>query len=319
MDSGAYVIAVDGGGTKTIACLAERAARQGKSDGILGRGTAGPSNPQAAGFPQSLANLAEAVESAFAAAGLERSTVQAACLGVSGVGRAAERSRLEAWNNKYRLAHTLMIVHDAVPVLAAGTPEKWGVALIAGTGSFAYGRNADGMDARAGGWGYLFGDEGSGYALGVEALRAAARAADGRAQPTSLLARLLKHFGLAEAEQLIPAVYAHAGDRAAIAALAQHVLDAAEAGDSVAEEVLACGAAELAELVATLARRLGFARTSFPLAVTGGLLLGSTRLQRNLAGELARRGLCAEPMTMVHDPVLGAVRLAREAADQASN
>lgn len=317
MQPSEYIIAVDGGGTKTVVCLAERAA--GGFDGVVGRGIGGPSNPQGVGFPQALANLEEGVESAFAAAGLARCTVQAACLGMSGVGRAEDRSRLEAWNDQYRLAHTLTLVHDAVPVLAAGTPEKWGVALIAGTGSFAYGRNAAGMDARAGGWGYLFGDEGSGYALGVEALRAAARAADGRAQPTSLLARLLKHFGITEPGQLIPAVYAHPGDRAAIAGLAQHLLEAADAEDVVAQAILARGAVELAEMVATLATRLGFAQTTFPLAMAGGLLLGAERLQRDLAGELLRRGLRAQPLTPVHDPVLGAVRLAREAADQASN
>src|SRR6185437_6227673 len=94
-------------------------------------------------------------------------------------------------------------------------PAQVGVALIAGTGSIAVGRNAAGVAARVGGWGHLLGEEGSGYAIGSAALNAAVRAADGRGEPTSLLQRILATWGLSAAPELIPYVYADANTRGA--------------------------------------------------------------------------------------------------------
>src|SRR5207302_776208 len=100
---------------------------------------------------------------------------------------------------------------DAALLLAAGTPEGWGVAVVAGTGSMAFARAADGRTARAGGWGPLLGDEGSGYAIALAGLRAAARSADGRAQVTPLTDRLLAAYGLTRPQELIGAVYRGGG------------------------------------------------------------------------------------------------------------
>ena len=316
MQHGQHVIAVDGGGTKTVACLATITGSG--AEGIIGRGASGPSNPHAVGMPQALNHLGQAVEAAFASAGLPLASVLAACLGMSGMGRAEERERLEAWNQEFRLARFFRIVHDAEPVLAAGTPDNWGIALIAGTGSLAFGRNPGGAEARTGGWGYLFGDEGSGYWLGVEALRAAARAADGRDASTRLLEQLLVHFEVDRPEQLVQAVYPQAGDRAAIAALAQIVLENAGEGDAVAQSIVKRAAGDLSDMVETLARRLKMETAQFPLALTGGLLLAADRLRQQLAEELQRRGLRLDAR-VVHEPVLGSLRLAREVALQASN
>ena len=105
------------------------------------------------------------------------------------------------------------MIEDAALLLAAGTPDGWGVAVVAGTGSMAFARGTDGRTARAGGWGPLLGDEGSGYALALSGLRAAARAADGRAQATLLTDRLLAACGLSRPEDLVGIVY-QGGDRA---------------------------------------------------------------------------------------------------------
>ena len=85
-----------------------------------------------------------------------------------------------------RLARHVEVTNDAAILLAAGTPDGWGVALVSGTGSIAFGRAPDGRTARGGGWGYLLGDEGSAYALVLAGLQAVARAADGRGEPTCL-------------------------------------------------------------------------------------------------------------------------------------
>ena len=157
------VIGVDGGGSRTRARLANA-----RGD-TLGNGEAGPANPHAKGFQAAEREIRIAVESAFSDARVERQTVGAVCLGISGVDRPEERTRFIAWARETIAPHVL-VVNDGEIVLAAGSPENWGVALIAGTGSIAWGKTRDGRIARAGGWGYMIGDEGSGFDLAREAI-----------------------------------------------------------------------------------------------------------------------------------------------------
>src|SRR5689334_7188097 len=151
------VIGVDGGGTKTSAWLARLSP---SCHGPLGRGQAGPGNPRAVGFETAPRNIGLAIDEAFAAAGIPPVTLARACLALAGADRPAERAQLEAWGSQRHLAEQLIVTNDAEPILAAGAENGWGVALICGTGSFAFARNAAGQTARCGGWGYLLGDEG---------------------------------------------------------------------------------------------------------------------------------------------------------------
>jgi N-acetylglucosamine kinase-like BadF-type ATPase len=136
---------------------------------------------------------------------------------LAGADREENRQRLERWARDRRLARVFRVVHDAAPLLAAGTPNGWGVALIAGTGSFAFAQSRDGATARAGGWGYLLGDEGSGYAIALAGLRAAALAVDRRGRRTALVEGFMARLGVPKPVDLIPAVYRIANDRKAIA------------------------------------------------------------------------------------------------------
>src|SRR5690606_12096698 len=122
-----------------------------------------------------------------------------------------------------------------------------GILLIAGTGSSAWARGVDGRTARAGGWGHLLGDEGSGYALGVAALRAVARAHDGRAPSTDLRDAVLRHANVAAPEALI--AWAASAAKAEIAALAPCVAEAAAADDAVARAIVDRAARDLADHV----------------------------------------------------------------------
>ena len=299
------VLGVDGGGTRTVAFLATR-----RESGwtVLGRGEAGPSNRQAVGTSAALAALDEATGQAFAAAGRKRCAVNAACLGLAGAGRPGDQEIVREWAARAHLAASVQVIEDAALLLAAGTPDGWGVAVVAGTGSMAFSRSADGRTARSGGWGPLLGDEGSGYAIALAGLRAATRAADGRAPVTLLTDRLLAAYGLARPEEFIGAVY-RGGDRAALAALAPVVLEAAEAGDAAAEEIIREAAAELASATAAAARQLDLGAT-FPVAVAGGLLVASTGYRERFLAALTARGLTANPVALVTDPAEGAVRLA---------
>ena len=160
------VIGIDGGGSKTQALVATL-------DGlVLGRGTAGASNYQGVGLLAAQAAIDQAIEAALADTGLPKVVVRSVCLGLAGVGRADDRAIFDDWVRKRLPGAAFRVANDAELVLAAGSEAGWGLAVIAGTGSIAYGRNPAGVIARAGGWGPLLGDEGSGYAIGRAAFRA---------------------------------------------------------------------------------------------------------------------------------------------------
>ncbi len=300
----ALVLGIDGGGTRTRARLANW------HGDTLGEGEAGASNPQGIGFAAAQANLLTAIQNAFDAAHLERTRVAAACLGLAGADRPDERHLLTEWARE-QIAPRVEIINDGLTVLAAGTPENWGVALIAGTGSSAWGRAPDGRTTRAGGWGYLIGDEGSAYWLACQALHAATQAADGRGDATRLLRASLDFWNLREPSELVARVYRTGLTPADFARLAPVVMDAAHAGDPVAQKIVADAADALATLIVAVARKLQFdAATEIPLALTGGLLLETASLRARVLESARARGYRFAP-ALVHAPVAGAVRLAR--------
>jgi N-acetylmuramic acid 6-phosphate etherase len=337
----ALVLGVDGGGSKTLAWLAPlvaEAASFGNSEGDSSRqpgrslhaiGEAGPSNPQSAGWAAALANVDRAIHNAFVAAGIPRATVASACLAIAGAGREAEQERLRTWAQQRRIAEHVVVTHDAQPVLAAGTPHGTGIAVIAGTGSFVFGSvgvqasacgpqpegcTPTACTARAGGWGFLIGDDGSGYDIARQGLRAAMTAVDGRGPATNLERAFAEALGVSSARDLPAAVARHADDREWIAGLARIVFTAAEAGDAVAAGILDRAADDLAALIESVARQLCAGTHPVPLALAGGLLVHSALLQDRLVECVGRRGVIVETIGLVPDPVAGAVMIARNAA-----
>ena len=298
-------LGIDGGGTRTVALLATPGTNGCWR--VLGRGEAGPSNQQVVGIEAALAALDHAAAEAFATAGLSRRSARAAYLGLAGAGRPDDQAIIHDWAKRNHLADAVEVIEDAALLLAAGTPEGWGVAVVAGTGSMAFARSAVGRTARAGGWGHLLGDEGSGYAIAVAGLRAAARAADGRGPATSLTDRLLAAYGLTRPQELIGVVYPGC-DRTSIAALAPAVLEEAER-DPVADEIARSAATELAVAAGAAAHSLGLGAT-FPLALAGGLLVSSAGYRQRFLDALTARGITAGPVGLVTEPAEGAVRLA---------
>lgn len=299
-----YVLGVDGGGSKTLAIVVDERGQE------CGRGLAGSSNYQAVGVPAAVRQVRAAVAGALEAAGAGgRSPCRAAWLGLAGIDRARDVAlllpRLRA------LAGTVRLTNDAELALGA-LPDQVGVALIAGTGAIALGRDAHGRIARASGWGHIMGDEGSGYTMGCQALRAAVRAADGRAPTTVLLARILEHWQLRAASELIEQVYGHE-DKARIAGLAPLVLAAARAGDPAARRIVRASAAELALAVTTVCRQLRLDAQAVPLSLAGGLLLGDARLRAGVLRQV-RGGSAQAPYTLVAEPALSAARAARDIA-----
>jgi N-acetylglucosamine kinase-like BadF-type ATPase len=304
------VLGIDGGGTGTVALLAE--ARPGADAPWvpLGRGEAGPSNIQAVGTAEALRALEDAIGRAFAAPGLERRPVASACFGLAGAGRPEDQAVVRSWAEQAGLARVIEVTSDTALLLAVGTPDGWGVAVVAGTGSTALARTAGGATARAGGWGCLMGDEGSGYALTLAGLRAVARADDGRGPATRLTEAFLRELGLAKPADLVATVYRGGRDRAGLAALAPVVLRCAQERDAVAETVVTAAADELAEAAVAAARKSGLEHQTVPLALAGGVLLASSNYRERVLEAVAAKGLRVGPVTLVSEPAEGAVRLA---------
>jgi N-acetylglucosamine kinase-like BadF-type ATPase len=302
------LLGIDGGGTKTDAWLAE--APPGGELQVVGRGRAGPGNPRSVGFSEALSQLDAAIERAFGDAARDRREIDAACICLAGCDRPRDKAAIREWTDARQVARRVLLTHDAEPILAKGTPDGHGVALISGTGSLAFGRNARGDTARVGGWGYRFGDEGSGYALAIAGLRAAARSADGRGPETCLLTRFQKHLAAENPLELIEVLYDRHATQRTFADLAPLVFEAASAGDRVAMELVTAAASDLAELVAAVVRCLSLPTVDLPLALAGSLLLKSDLLRGELIVQLRRQQSILCRVDMVSQPVLGAVAMA---------
>jgi N-acetylglucosamine kinase-like BadF-type ATPase len=308
---GTLLIGIDGGGSHTVAVVATttRAGNGSLEWSVAGRGQAGPCNRHAVGTERALQALDLAVDAAFADADIARRPADAACMGLAGVDRPDDLAVVRDWTEQARLAGHVEITHDAALVLAAGTPEGWGVAIVAGTGSIAFGRAPDGRCDRAGGWGYILGDEGSAYGIVIEALRAAARAADGRGADTVLLERFLQKMELRKPGDLVSTIHGGSWDRARLATLAPLVMEVAEI-DEVARSIVTGAGTALALAAATVARKLGLTERKLPLAVTGGVVLANAGYREGIVSALKTFGIDAEPVTPVTEPAEGALRLA---------
>ncbi len=308
MTSRCLLLGVDGGGSSTEAWLAS-------ADGeVLGQGVGGPSNAKAVGPEAARHALETAIAGAFADAGESRARVEVACLGLAGFDRPSDRALLALWNDDGQWARRLATQNDGALVIAAGTPEGWGVGVIAGTGSIATARAPDGRTARAGGWGHLIGDEGSAYRLSLDALSLVARRHDGResrpALGDPLTERLAAALGVSEPGEIVTALYAPEFTRARIAALAPEVLMACASAPADSDRLLVPAGRSLAELAAVAARALGRRAGPLPIALAGGFMLASATVRAALLAELRIHGY--EPAhQLVPEPVKGAIVIAR--------
>lgn len=311
--SSRYLLGVDAGGSKTQVLLGELVDGQMRSIGSA-VGTAG--NPRSVGFEVALTTIQTTITNAFNDAGVAPTPVAHACFSVAGAGSPDEQQRIRDWCERSQIALQMSIVGDA-ECLLAGT-DGVGIALIAGTGSMAWGRDVGGASARAGGNGYLFDDEGSGYWLAAAALRRVCMAADARQEPTSLLPAILEHLDLASASKLIGWCYESPDPRRQIASLAPLVFQE-YVQDPASQEIVHAGARALATLVAAVARELAFSDGNFTLACAGSVLLKQPVYQRLLATELNRLNITPQKTCWIDNPVEGALQMACTAAHSQSS
>ena len=297
----AIFLGIDGGGSKT-SCLI------GDETSILGSGSAAGSNLVRVGEAQARKALASAIRQACAVAHVATPQIQRVCVGLAGAAR-PEISELVHRIVSELIPGEVKVVGDMVIALEAAFGSGPGVIVIAGTGSIAYGRNAEGQTARAGGWGFAISDEGSGHWVGRVAVGAAIRAHDG-AEGENTLEGLMKSWRLETREQLVLA--ANATPPADFAALFPAVLSLADAGDPIARDVLTQAGSELAKLARTVIRRLFPQSGAVPVAMSGGVFGSSPLVRQVFYNNLRSEYPDALLNPSVIEPVQGALELARK-------
>jgi glucosamine kinase len=275
--SAPVVIGVDGGGTTLRAVLLDGTGAE------LARHET-PSVHLTGGSPGMVAvALRGAVEGACRRAAVDL-PVDALWAGMAGAGQEPARGELEEALMRAGLAHRVGVGTDVDAAFHDAFGERPGILLMAGTGSIGWGRAEDGRQARVGGWGWLLGDEGSGYAIGLEAMKRVARSADGRAPATQLSQRLLARLRLSRAEELI--AWSSTAPRRAVAGLVPEIHAAAIEGDASAAEILEAAVEALEAHVLTLLQTLGPWARSPTVALGGGLLSSGGPLHDKLVGVL---------------------------------
>jgi N-acetylglucosamine kinase len=266
-------LGIDGGQSSTTAMIGDENGR------VLGFGRGGPCNHvrAAEGRTKFLSAIGGCVSTACAEAGLDPATVafECVCAGFSG-GPADKRELLGELLRTERLEVTI----DAVIALAGANAGEPAIITIAGTGSISLGRNRAGRIARAGGWGYLFGDEGGGFDITRQALRAALRHEEGWGPETSLRDVLLAETGSADINDLMHRMYTTDFPRPRIAAMAKLVDQAAAAGDVVARNIILHAAQELATYSAAVRAQLFEDGEPVFVAHIGGVFRSRLLLER---------------------------------------
>jgi N-acetylglucosamine kinase-like BadF-type ATPase len=304
-----FFLGIDGGGSKTRCVL-------GDERSLLGSGSASGCNVLRVGEACAQNSLQAAIHEACVQAGLSPRDITRTCAGIAG-GARQEIAGVVRHLLKGIVGGEIEVAGDMEIAFEDAFGAGPGVIVISGTGSIAHGRNAQGEAARAGGWGHAISDEGSGHWIGVAAIRAALRARD-RGDNPGLLQDLMNALGAETVEELVVRVNANpAPDFASLfpvvlsTAHAPRVLSAADAGDSIAKEVLECAGNELGKLAETVIRRLFTAEEEVCVATHGGVLASSVQVKESLVEHLRTRDARVQFLSREIDPANGALARAR--------
>lgn len=292
----AVVIGLDIGGTKTRGVRFE-------GSHVVTDESVGSANVQNVTPAQAAAHLAEL----FALIG--GGSVAQVYAGAGGIDTDDDAAALAALIEPYVPGAKITVVHDSRLLLAAGG-VRTGVAVIAGTGSAAWGKNSSGREARAGGWGYLLGDEGSGYWLGREAVRHSLRRMNQGLEPDELTLALLQSCGVDHPNKLIALFHSPDTGRRFWAQRARLVVEAADGGHAPGRALIDQAGRDLAALAEQTLRQLGI---EGPVVLGSGLGMNVPRLQEAFREALAGAGF-SDVRVLQHDPVFGVLQLVAEQA-----
>jgi N-acetylglucosamine kinase-like BadF-type ATPase len=278
-------LGVDGGGSKTAFLLIDESGR------VLASHTEGPAYYLQIGLDEMRDMLARGIGTTLRMGGVAAGTLNYAFLGLPAYGEDSQLlPALDSAASPLLQPAQYRCGNDAVCGWAGALACQDGINVVAGTGSIAYGE-FEGRTARAGGWGELFGDEGSAYWVAREGLKLFARMSDGRAPRGALYGIVRRHFGLKADLDVCAAIYGETALRNELAGLAKLVAEAALAGDAEAAAVFAAAAAELAQIVAAVQRGLGIpAGVPVTVSYSGGLFQQRELLLQPFESMLAGHG-----------------------------
>jgi N-acetylglucosamine kinase-like BadF-type ATPase len=295
------VIGIDAGGTKTLGYLADEKKK------ILAEAHDAGANFHTSG-PQAVEVVLRRVfKKLLAGQGLLPTAI---CVGMAGVDRESEADEVGTILRRIGCQAPIIVVNDGLVALCAGVGDQPGLVVISGTGSIAYGYNRQLHAARAGGWGHIIGDEGSGYWIGRQALSAVVRAADGRGPATRLTAEVLEHFKIDDVVALPQIVYDRDWPRKSVAALGPLVQRALESGDLLATTIVERAADELALSARSVASKLQLDHEMFPAVLAGGAFQVVPALVAAVTQRFVQSFDQCHVQHLEHEPALGAVHLA---------
>jgi N-acetylglucosamine kinase-like BadF-type ATPase len=309
MNKPLYIIGIEGGATKTIAVLCAL-------DGIiLSEAQGGPSNFHNIGIEKTVNTLLDLIQTCCHSVGCNVSQIGAVVAGLAGAGRVLDQQRitdnlLEAARMRNFNLEKVFIESDARIALEGAFSGKPGIVVIAGTGSIVFGKDEHDRVYRAGGWGRLIGDEGSGYAIGREAFHAVAKLLDGYGEKTKLVKLFDEKSGLGTQEAIIDAIY---GEKYDVASVVPVVIEAASKGDQVAKKILVHASSDLVEVINTVLRKMNKGRKGIQkrsLAFVGSLLMNDNFYSRKIRSVIKREVPLVSIRHAESSPVVGAALMA---------
>lgn len=297
------VLAIDGGQTSTKALIADTEGN------VLGRGTGSPCDhiqgPH--GYERNRAAIQSAARAAIADAAVDASAIVAAGMGLTSCPPELDAKPLfEEMLREIVQPAYVWISHDAASNLAGASAGGPGIVVIAGGGSIAYGVDDNGNEFRAGGMGYLMGDEGSAWWIGLRAIHAAAGAADGRGDDTDLLPYVLEHYSIPTIRHIVSILYGPDFRRDQVSALAPDVVRIAH-DDAVAREIVTAAGIRLARLANAVARRLFADQERVNVYPTGGVFQAGPLITEPFRRTLLDEQPCATIREPQFAPVYGAL------------
>jgi N-acetylglucosamine kinase-like BadF-type ATPase len=295
-----FVLGIDGGGSKTAAAVSNGAS-------VFLSQSARGCNLNTVPRDTACAALKEAVQGALAAARILPQDISAVCAGIAGAASSEVAAKISAILAELIPEVPIRVVGDAVIALEAAFSGGPGVVCISGTGSVALGRNERGDSTRAGGWGRMVSDEGSGHWIGQRAVSGCLRALD-QGRSSGLIQELMEHWHIVTREQLV--LRCHSDSIPNFSDLFPVVLRAADAGDPLANEILSNAAVKLARITQIVLRRLWQANCYQQVAITGSVFAHSERV-RYIYGNLLRSDRPDIHIRLSHrHPIEGALDMA---------
>ena len=297
----AYFLAIDGGGTKTECVI-------GDEHHVLGSAIGGTIKIRKVGTKAAGEALQSAISESCERARVTPTQISRTCIGLAG----SSIPEVSEWTRstlQKMVSGEVTVVNDTTIAHHAAFRGGAGVLVIAGTGSNVLGINERGETARAGGWGPIISDEGSGFWIGRTAVAQSMRAHDG-GRSTDLLNAIIEAWSLGSREEVV--AMANSNPPPDFAALLRAVLKCADSGDALSREILSSAANELAQLSRIVVRKLWSSGEKVRIAVTGGVFAHSPQIRQMFSNAIrAERPGIEVNLDPVH-PVMGALAMARK-------